>query len=59
VTTARAALPILVLTLVWGCNWPILKMGVEELAPLTFRGGTPGVGARRPRVDSPPAGAWN
>jgi drug/metabolite transporter (DMT)-like permease len=38
VTTARAALPILVLTLVWGCNWPILKMGVEELAPLTFRG---------------------
>src|SRR6476469_7009341 len=35
--TARAALPILVLTLVWGCNWPILKMGVTELAPLTFR----------------------
>jgi drug/metabolite transporter (DMT)-like permease len=36
--TARAALPILILTLVWGCNWPILKMGVTELAPLTFRG---------------------
>ena len=36
--TARAALPILVLTLVWGCNWPVLKMGVTELAPLTFRG---------------------
>ncbi len=35
--TARAALPILVLTLVWGCNWPVLKMGVTELAPLTFR----------------------
>ena len=35
---ARAALPILVLTLVWGCNWPVLKMGVSELAPLTFRG---------------------
>jgi len=34
---ARAALPILVLTLVWGCNWPIMKMGVTELAPLTFR----------------------
>jgi drug/metabolite transporter (DMT)-like permease len=34
---ARAILPILVLTLVWGCNWPILKMGVAELAPLTFR----------------------
>ncbi|MDE2360191.1 MAG: DMT family transporter, partial [Betaproteobacteria bacterium] len=25
------------LTLLWGCNWPILKMGVAELAPLTFR----------------------
>ncbi len=25
------------LTLVWGCNWPVLKMGVSELAPLTFR----------------------
>ena len=36
-TAGRAALPILVLTLVWGCNWPVLKMGVAELAPLTFR----------------------
>ena len=36
-TGARAALPILVLALVWGCNWPVLKMGVSELAPLTFR----------------------
>ena len=34
---ARIAL-ILILTLVWGCNWPVLKMGVTELAPLTFRG---------------------
>src|SRR3954447_1100050 len=34
---ARSAWPILVLTLVWGCNWPILKMGVTEIAPLTFR----------------------
>ena len=25
------------LTLIWGCNWPILKMGVTEIAPLTFR----------------------
>jgi len=37
VTAARAALPILMLALVWGCNWPVLKMGVTELAPLTFR----------------------
>jgi drug/metabolite transporter (DMT)-like permease len=34
----RAALPIALLTLIWGCNWPVLKMGVSELAPLTFRG---------------------
>jgi drug/metabolite transporter (DMT)-like permease len=34
---ARAFGPIAVLTLVWGCNWPILKIGVTELAPLTFR----------------------
>ena len=33
----RALVPILVLTLVWGCNWPILKLGVTEMAPLTFR----------------------
>ena len=36
-TAARAALPILVLALVWGCNWPVLKLGVTEMAPLTFR----------------------
>jgi drug/metabolite transporter (DMT)-like permease len=35
---ARALVPIAILTLVWGCNWPVLKMGVTELAPLTFRG---------------------
>jgi drug/metabolite transporter (DMT)-like permease len=26
-----------ILALVWGCNWPVLKIGVTELAPLTFR----------------------
>jgi drug/metabolite transporter (DMT)-like permease len=35
---ARAMLPIALLTLIWGCNWPVLKMGVNEMAPLTFRG---------------------
>jgi drug/metabolite transporter (DMT)-like permease len=34
---AHAFVPIAVLTLVWGCNWPVLKLGVGELAPLTFR----------------------
>jgi drug/metabolite transporter (DMT)-like permease len=35
--TAGALLPVAIVTLVWGCNWPVLKMGVAELAPLTFR----------------------
>ena len=30
-------MPIAILTLVWGCNWPVLKIGVTEMAPLTFR----------------------
>lgn len=33
----RTLLPIVVLAVVWGCNWPVLKMGVAELPPLTFR----------------------
>jgi len=35
--TAKALLPVAILTLIWGCNWPVLKMGVSEIAPLTFR----------------------
>jgi drug/metabolite transporter (DMT)-like permease len=35
---ASSILQIVVLALVWGCNWPVLKLGVTELAPLTFRG---------------------
>ena len=41
--TAQRAVPasslmlVGILTLVWGCNWPVLKLGVTELAPLTFR----------------------
>lgn len=37
---ASGLLLIAILTLVWGCNWPVLKLGVTELAPLTFRGAT-------------------
>ncbi len=36
VPTASLVL-IVVLTIVWGCNWPVMKLGVRELAPLTFR----------------------
>jgi drug/metabolite transporter (DMT)-like permease len=32
-----ALLPVAVLTLIWGANWPILKLGVAEIEPLTFR----------------------
>jgi drug/metabolite transporter (DMT)-like permease len=34
---AHAFVPIGILTLVWGCNWPVLKLGVTEISPLTFR----------------------
>ena len=34
---ARAVVPIAMLALIWGCNWPVLKIGVNELAPLTIR----------------------
>jgi len=30
-------LPMAVLALIWGCNWPVLKLGVSEVPPLTFR----------------------
>ena len=33
----RSLVPVAVLALVWGANWPILKLGVAEIAPLTFR----------------------
>ncbi|NDP43656.1 MAG: EamA family transporter [Aromatoleum sp.] len=35
--SASALVPVAILTLVWGCNWPVLKMGVTEMAPLSFR----------------------
>jgi drug/metabolite transporter (DMT)-like permease len=34
---AHAFVPIAILTLIWGCNWPVLKIVVTEMAPLTFR----------------------
>ena len=33
----RSLVPVAVLALVWGANWPILKLGVAEIEPLTFR----------------------
>jgi drug/metabolite transporter (DMT)-like permease len=37
---ASSWLQIVILALVWGCNWPVLKLGVTELPPLTFRAST-------------------
>ena len=42
---ASSLLLVVILTLVWGCNWPVLKLGVTELAPLTFRATTLGLAA--------------
>jgi len=35
--TARQWLVLALLTVVWGLNWPIMKMGVTCFPPLTFR----------------------
>ena len=37
---ASALLLVTILALVWGCNWPVLKLGVTALPPLTFRSAT-------------------
>jgi drug/metabolite transporter (DMT)-like permease len=35
--TQRDLVILVLLTLAWGINWPIMKMGVREMEPLTFR----------------------
>jgi len=35
--TVRQLIVLVVLTLVWGINWPIMKLGVTGYPPLTFR----------------------
>jgi len=35
--TPGSLFPVLLLALVWGCNWPVLKLGVGDMAPLPFR----------------------
>ncbi len=57
---------LVLLTLFWGFNWPVMKLGVAELPPLYFRticlaGGLVVIGcwARAMRVSmNVPAGAW-
>jgi hypothetical protein len=35
--TTRQALMLVGLTLVWGLNWPVMKVGVTGFPPLSFR----------------------
>ena len=43
--TRRQLAGLLLLTLMWGLNWPIMKLSLRELAPLHFRALTMGLGA--------------
>ncbi|MBP9955101.1 MAG: DMT family transporter [Ottowia sp.] len=43
--TRRQLIGLLLLTLMWGLNWPIMKLSLRELAPLHFRALTMGLGA--------------
>jgi len=33
----RQLLLLVLLTLVWGLNWPVMKLGISQVPPLTFR----------------------
>lgn len=35
--TARQAVALILVTLIWGLNWAVMKAGVGEMPPLTFR----------------------
>jgi drug/metabolite transporter (DMT)-like permease len=37
VFSRRQLVVLVLLTLVWGFNWPVMKMGVSHFPPLTFR----------------------
>jgi len=43
--TRRQLIGLMLLTLMWGLNWPIMKLSLRELAPLHFRALTMGLGA--------------
>lgn len=43
--TRRQFTAFVLLTLMWGLNWPIMKLSLRELAPLHFRALTMGLGA--------------
>lgn len=43
--TRRQLVGLVLLTLMWGLNWPIMKLALRELGPLHFRALTMGLGA--------------
>ncbi len=43
--TRRQLVALVLLTLMWGLNWPVMKLSLRELWPLHFRALTMGLGA--------------
>ncbi len=43
--TRRQLLTLLILTLMWGINWPMMKLSLREISPLYFRALTMTVGS--------------
>ncbi|MGD9551196.1 MAG: EamA/RhaT family transporter, partial [Burkholderiaceae bacterium] len=43
--TRRQLWGLLVLTLMWGVNWPMMKLSLQQLTPLYFRASTMLLGA--------------
>ncbi|MCB1978875.1 MAG: DMT family transporter [Burkholderiaceae bacterium] len=41
----RQLIGLVLLTLMWGLNWPVMKLALREISPLHFRGLTMGLGA--------------
>ena len=42
--TRKQLIALLVLTLMWGINWPMMKLSLRELQPLHFRALTMSLG---------------
>jgi drug/metabolite transporter (DMT)-like permease len=64
--TPRQTIVLIVLTLVWGLNWPVMKVGASQFPPLSFRAismwlGLPVLGAALVAFRMPlrvPRSAW-
>ncbi len=66
ILSRRALAALVLLTMVWGLNWPLMKFALREMSPLYFRAATMSVGvlllmavARLRGVSlAVPSGAW-